>query len=88
MKPYWADETCALYVGDMREVLPALGLEADCVVADPPYGETSLAWDRWPEGWLDVAAQVTRSMWCFGSLRMFGERWKNSRRRPGSSHKT
>lgn len=74
MKPYWEDGTCALYLGDMREVLPALGVTADCVIADPPYGCTPLAWDRWPDGWLGVAAQVTRSLWCFGSLRMFLDR--------------
>lgn len=73
MEPYWSDETCSLYLGDCREVLPALGITADCVIADPPYGETSLAWDRWPEGWLDAAAAVTRSLWCFGSLRMYLE---------------
>ena len=72
-EPYWADESVSLYLGDSREILPALGLVADCVVADPPYGETSLAWDRWPEGWLQVAASVTRSLWCFGSLRMYLE---------------
>ena len=72
-EPYWADGQVSLYLGDMREVLPALGVTADCIVADPPYGETSLAWDRWPDGWLDVAAKVTRSMWCFGSLRMYLE---------------
>jgi site-specific DNA-methyltransferase (adenine-specific) len=70
-EPYWTDGQVALYLGDCREILSALGLMADCVVADPPYGETSLPWDRWPEGWLDVAAGVTRSLWCFGSLRMY-----------------
>ena len=69
--PYWTDGTVSLYLGDCREVLPALGVTADCVVADPPYGETSLAWDRWPDGWPDVATKVTRSLWCFGSLRMY-----------------
>jgi len=69
--PYWSDETCALYLGDCCEILPALGVTADCIIADPPYGETSLAWDRWPVGWLQVTAGVTRSMWCFGSLRMY-----------------
>lgn len=73
MKPYFDDGTVSLYLGDMREILPALGVTADCIVADPPYGETSLAWDRWPEGWLETAAQVTRSLWCFGTLRMFFE---------------
>lgn len=69
--PYYADSQVTLFLGDCRDVLPALGVTADCIVADPPYGETSLAWDRWPEGWLESAAMVTRSLWCFGSLRMF-----------------
>jgi len=72
-RPYFDDGQVSLYLGDCRTVLPALGLEADCIVADPPYGETSLAWDRWPAGWVDVAATATRSLWCFGSLRMFME---------------
>lgn len=74
-EPYYSDDRVSLYLGDCREILPALAVTADCVVADPPYGETSLPWDRWPDGWLEVAATVTRSLWCFGSLRMFGERW-------------
>lgn len=76
LEPYWSDDTCQLYVGDMREVLPALGVKADLVLADPPYGkETSLEWDRWPDGWLQVAAGMSSSLWCFGSMRMFGDRW-------------
>lgn len=71
MKPYFEDDSVALYLGDCREVLPVLGLEADCVIADPPYGETDLAWDRWPDGWLEAVKPVTRSLWCFGSMRMF-----------------
>ena len=69
-EPYWTDGAVTLYLGDCREVLPTLGVTADCMVADPPYGDTKLAWDRWPEGWIDVAAAITRSLWCFGSLRM------------------
>ncbi|MEV8396313.1 DNA-methyltransferase [Streptomyces niveus] len=74
--PYWSDPdgTVHLYLGDMREILPALGVRADLIVADPPYAETSLTWDRWPEGWPTLAAQHARSMWCFGSMRMFLER--------------
>ncbi|MFJ7269372.1 DNA-methyltransferase [Streptomyces sp. NPDC099050] len=71
MKPYYADEQVQLFHGDMREVLPALGLQADLVCTDPPYGETSLAWDRWPAAWPAIAATVASSMWCFGSMRMF-----------------
>jgi site-specific DNA-methyltransferase (adenine-specific) len=76
LEPYFDDGQVTLYLGDSREVLPALGLKADCMVADVPYGETSLEWDRWPDGWLEVAAGVTRSLWCFGSMRMFGEHWR------------
>jgi site-specific DNA-methyltransferase (adenine-specific) len=70
-EPYWTDGTVTLYLGDSVDLLPALGVTADCIVTDPPYGETSLPWDQWPAGWLWAAADVTRSLWCFGSLRMF-----------------
>ncbi|WP_406123079.1 site-specific DNA-methyltransferase [Streptomyces canus] len=73
MEAYYEDGTVQLYLGDMREILPALGVTADLIVADPPYGETSLAWDRWPEGWLSTAAAYSNAMWCFGSQRMFFE---------------
>jgi site-specific DNA-methyltransferase (adenine-specific) len=71
--PYWQDQDTglALYHGDCRKILPELGLQASLVVADPPFGETSLDWDRWPTGWLKVAAQHANSLWCFGSQRMF-----------------
>lgn len=71
MKPYLDAGDVQLYQGDMRRVLAELDLTADCVVADPPYGETSLSWDRWPDGWPDALLEASRSMWCFGSMRMF-----------------
>ncbi|AYF29292.1 site-specific DNA-methyltransferase [Micromonospora tulbaghiae] len=58
----------------MREILPAPDIAPDCIVTDPPYGETKLEWDRWPDGWPAVAAATAASMWCFGSLRMFMDR--------------
>ncbi len=75
MQPYYADEHVQLYLGDMREVLPALDVQADAIVTDPPYGETSLAWDRWPDGWPALVARHASSMWCFGSMRMFTSQW-------------
>jgi site-specific DNA-methyltransferase (adenine-specific) len=70
--PYYADDSVTLWHGDCRQIVPALDVHPDCVVADPPYAETLLAWDRWPDGWPAVlAAAGHRSMWCFGSMRMF-----------------
>lgn len=71
MQHYYADDTVTLYHGDMRELLPALSLQADLIVTDPPYGVTALAWDRWPHAWAALAAQAAPSMWCFGSMRMY-----------------
>ncbi len=70
MSIYYSDESVTLHHGDWRELIPA-DLTVDLIVADPPYGETSLDWDTWPLGWPTLAARHTRSMWCFGSMRMF-----------------
>lgn len=74
IEPYFADEHVQLYLGDMRELLPELGVRADVCITDPPYGETALAWDRWPGGWPALVANRTSSLWCFGSMRMFLDR--------------
>lgn len=71
--PYYQDESVTLYHGDYRDVLPGLGT-FDLIVADPPYGETSLDWDRWPAGWPAHLAAHSRAMWCFGSMRMHLDR--------------
>lgn len=73
MKPYWHDDLTAIYHGDVRDVAPALGT-FDLIVADPPYEQTDLRWDRWPAGWPGIVkGNLTEhaSLWCFGSLRMF-----------------
>lgn len=73
--PYYADDTVTLLHGDSTKLVPALadvGLAVDCVVTDPPYGETSLSWDRWPTGWPSL--MPGNSLWCFGSMRMFLDR--------------
>jgi site-specific DNA-methyltransferase (adenine-specific) len=83
VKPYYADDSVTLFLGDMRDVVPRLPV-VDLVVADPPYDETSLDWDFWPDGWPSVVAESAAAMWCFGSLRMFMDRrdqfgpWKYS----------
>jgi len=59
--------------GDCRVLMPDHG-PFDLIVADPPYGDTSLAWDRRVDGWLPLARQALRpsgSLWVFGSLRSF-----------------
>lgn len=70
--PYYEDGAVTLYHGDAMELLPLIP-RADAVVTDPPYGETSLDWDRWPTGWPDMVARITDQLWCFGSMRMFFE---------------
>ena len=73
-RPFYDEDGITLYLGDCRELLnPVLahhGLPA-LVLTDPPYGDTSLDWDRWPDGWLSALGPAARQMWCFGSFRMF-----------------
>lgn len=61
--------------GEAVEVLQGMAAESvDCVVTDPPYGETNLKWDRWVKNWPAACGRVlkrTGSMWVFGSTRMF-----------------
>lgn len=76
IEPFYADESCTLYLGDCREVIPQLDLSAvETVITDPPYAETSLRWDRWPDGWVAALPESVRQLWCFGSLRMFLEQY-------------
>jgi site-specific DNA-methyltransferase (adenine-specific) len=70
MKPYYEDEAVTLFHGDAMELLPKMP-KVDAVITDPPYGETSLDWDKWPDGWPEAAALVATQVWCFGSMRMF-----------------
>ncbi|QKS00388.1 site-specific DNA-methyltransferase [Sphingomonas sp. CL5.1] len=60
-------------VGDCRAIMPGRA-PFDMILADPPYGDTSLGWDRRVEGWLALARAALRpsgSLWLFGSLRSF-----------------
>lgn len=69
IRPFYEDESVTLYRGDCRDFAAPV---CDMTLADPPYQQTSLTWDRWPEGW--IQGVVGDSFWCFGSLRMFMER--------------
>lgn len=70
MRAYYEEGGIAIYHGDCREILPALE-PVDLVLTDPPYGETSLKWDKRVDGW--TALLPTKNLWCFGSLRFFME---------------
>lgn len=63
-------------IASMRE-LPDQSIDA--VVADPPYGQTSLPWDKFVYGWMPEIARIlkpTGSVWVFGTLRMFTTHWR------------
>jgi site-specific DNA-methyltransferase (adenine-specific) len=38
MKPYYEEESAAIYHGDCRELLPELKLPIGAIISDPPYG--------------------------------------------------
>jgi len=80
LQPYTFSE---LLLGDCRNIAPGIEAQSvDLVIADPPYAETSLKWDRWPSGWLDAikpAMKPSASLWVFGSVRMFMERGEEFR---------
>jgi site-specific DNA-methyltransferase (adenine-specific) len=40
MKPYFEDESCTLFLGDAREILPQLE-PVDMIFTDPPYGHNN-----------------------------------------------
>lgn len=65
--------TAKIITGDCREIMPHQG-PFDVLFVDPPYGDTSLEWDRRVAGW-EVAAEqslkLNGSMWVFGSMRFF-----------------
>ncbi len=78
MSPYYEHAGIRIYLGDCREILPTLESQVrpvtfDACVTDPPYGDTSLDWDRMHPGWLDLIEPLTCNVWCFGSFRMFME---------------
>jgi site-specific DNA-methyltransferase (adenine-specific) len=70
----YRDDRVTVWHGDCRDALPLLDEQPFAAVTDPPYGETSAEWDRWPDGWIDAlgeALPADASFWSFGSARMF-----------------
>ena len=58
--------------------IPAASVDA--VVTDPPYGQTSLIWDKWQSDWIPAVDRVLKpsgSMWVFGTMRMFTDHWSD-----------
>ena len=71
MKPYYDHAGVKIYHGHWMEFIAGLPL-VDCVLTDPPYGETSLDWDEAEIAWLsamDRTVKPTGSIWSFGSLK-------------------
>ena len=67
-----------LWHSEFQEVVRHLPDECvDLILTDPPYGETSLGWDRWVSGWPGQVRRLLKksgSMWVFGSTGMFMRR--------------
>ena len=64
MKPYYEHAGITIYCGDCRDF--ATTDAVDVVIADPPYGDTSLDWDVRVEGWTNAMELVlanSGSMW-------------------------
>lgn len=65
--------TTRLIHGDCRVEMASEG-PFDLIIADPPYGDTSLSWDKMVRGWERIARDSLKpsgSIWVFGSLRFF-----------------
>lgn len=75
MRPYFDDGQITIFNADCRDILPTLDAgSVDLILADPPYSETSLAWDALVDGWLPMVERVLNasgSLWCFGSFKSF-----------------
>ena len=65
--------THRIFHADCRVVLADMAPGTfDACITDPPYGDTSLDWDRQVAGWIPAVARVLKpaaSFWVFGSMR-------------------
>lgn len=66
----YQDEWLTLYQGDCRRVMVGYAdPNYDAVITDPPYGDTSLEWDRRTDEWVGLLR--SNQVWCFGSMAFF-----------------
>lgn len=68
-----------IIVGDCIEQMRQMpAASVDAVITDPPYGQTSLKWDKCLTGWMaevDRVLKPTGSVWVFGTLRSLIANW-------------
>lgn len=77
MRPYYLHDGIAIYLGDCRDVLPALGA-FDLLLTDPPYGNGFAAdptkWQERaghaPEAWDDQTFDCLASILPFGEIQV------------------
>jgi hypothetical protein len=61
--PYYEHAGISIFHGDCREILPSLQVQFSACIADPPYGDTSLEWDRKPgRCWVQGRRRRTRAI--------------------------
>lgn len=65
----------SILTGDCRDVMAQMPSESvDMILADPPYAQTALRWDRRVLGWMKEAKRILKpngTLWVFGSLKSF-----------------
>lgn len=69
--------TVRILTGDCKDLMRDEG-PFDMIIADPPYGDTSLDWDKQTLEWIEIAAhrlKATGSMWLFGSMKSLLRMW-------------
>ncbi len=79
MEPFYQDHAVTIYCARLEDVADELIDTFDAIVTDPPYGETSAEWDRWPKLWPSLLWKIAPencSMWCWGSFGMFMRQWQ------------
>lgn len=73
--------TVRILTGDCRFV--DLGGLHDACITDPPYGDTSLDWDKQVDGWIEAMAAALKpaaSVWVFGSMRFLAPLFADMKR--------